>query len=224
MRPLLLDLFCGAGGAAMGYHRAGFDIVGVDINPQPNYPFRFVRGDALSLHLLFERVNAIHASPPCQAHTTMSNRWRGKDSHADTHLDLIPETRAKLEASGLPWVIENVVGARASMRNPITLHGGMFGLGVYRPRLFETSVQIAAPPFAEPPKNPLGVYGQKHDGRRLWTRKDGSEQRAPRNLADAQGAMGIDWMEWRELAESIPPAYTEYIGKQIIGLCQRAVA
>lgn len=226
MRPLLLDLFCGAGGASMGYYRAGFDVVGMDINPQPNYPFYFIRGDATGYvgFLPLREVVAIHASPPCQAHTTMSNRWRGKNTHADTHVDLIAETRMLLEASGLPWVIENVPGARDSMRSPITLHGGMFGLGVYRPRLFETSVQIAAPPFAEQPKNPLGIYGQKHDGRRLWTRKDGSEQRAPKNLEDARKAMGIDWMQWRELAESIPPAYTEYIGKQIIGLCQERVA
>lgn len=220
MRPLLLDLFCGAGGAAVGYYRAGFDIIGVDIAAQPNYPFLWRMGDALTqgewiIHNY--PVTAIHASPPCQAHTTMSNRWRGKSSHADTHSDLIPQTREWLEIWGLPWVIENVVGARSSMRNPITLHGGMFGLGVHRPRLFETSIQIAAPPARAPVVNPIGVYG-KMDGRRLMTRKDKSILRAAKNLEEARAAMGIDWMEWRELAESIPPAYTEYIGRQIIGL------
>lgn len=223
MRPLLLDLFCGAGGAAMGYHRAGFDVVGVDIAPQPRYPFEFFQDDALR-HWPWHRFDAIHASPPCQAFTTMSNRWRGDGGVADSHPDLIAEVRILLLNSGLPYVIENVVGARKEMHLPITLHGGMFGLGVYRPRLFETSVQIAAPPFADQPKNPLGIYGQKHDGRRLWTRKDGTEQRAPKNLEDARKAMGIDWMEWRELAESIPPAYTEYVGKQIIGLCGERAA
>jgi DNA (cytosine-5)-methyltransferase 1 len=209
----------------MGYHRAGFDVVGVDLNPQPRYPFPFFQADALAVLadpklLSWDLADAIHASPPCQAHTTMSNRWRGKETHADTHLDLIPQTRELLEASGLPWVIENVPGARASMVNPITLHGGMFGLGVHRPRLFETSIQIAAPPAATSVKNPLGVYGRL-DGRRLMTRKDGTEQRAPKHLWQAREAMGIDWMEWRELAESIPPAYTEYIGRQIIGLCEK---
>lgn len=219
-RPLMLDLFCGAGGAAMGYHRAGFDVVGVDIAPQPRYPFEFFQDDAL-MRWPWHRFDAIHASPPCQAFTTMSNRWRDKGGVADSHPDLIAEVRILLLKTGLPYVIENVAGARGEMHLPVTLHGGMFGLGVYRPRLFETSVQIAAPPYADQPKNPLGIYGQKHDGRRLWTRKDGTEQRAPKNLEDARKAMGIDWMEWRELAESIPPAYTEYIGKQIIGLCEK---
>lgn len=232
----MLDLFCGAGGAAKGYHDAGFDVLGVDIDPQPRYPFEFWQQDALEVlreipinrhdgrgkgFLEIEQFSAIHASPPCQAFTTMSNRWRGEGGVADSHPDLIAEVRILLLATGLPYVIENVAGARGEMHLPITLHGGMFGLGVYRPRLFETSVQIAAPPYADQPKNPLGIYGQKHDGRRLWTRKDGTEQRAPKNLEDARKAMDIDWMEWRELAESIPPAYTEWIGKQIIGLCEK---
>lgn len=225
-RPLMLDLFCGAGGASVGYHRAGFDVVGVDIAPQPRYPFDFWQADAMGVlqsELYWtSSIAAIHASPPCQAFTTMSNRWRDKGGVADSHPDLIAEVRILLLAHGLPYVIENVVGARREMHLPVTLHGGMFGLGVYRPRLFETSVQIAAPPYADQPKNPLGIYGQKHDGRRLWTRKDGTEQRAPKNLEDARKAMGIDWMEWRELAESIPPAYTTWIGSQIIGLCRNA--
>lgn len=212
----------------MGYHRAGFDVLGVDINPQPNYPFDFIQADALTVTRCSRTVlgrfyTAIHASPPCQAHTTMSNRWRGQGGVADSHPDLIAETRILLLKTGLPYVLENVVGARKEMHNPITLHGGMFGLGVYRPRLFETSVQIASPPPAPWPRDAVGVYG-KLDGRRVWTRKDGTEQRAAKTLPQARAAMGIDWMQWRELAESIPPAYTEWIGKQIIGLCGERAA
>lgn len=215
-RPRLLDLFCGAGGAAMGYHRAGFDVVGVDIVVQPRYPFTFIQGDALEFlddhHPLFD---AVHASPPCQAHTTMSNRWRGAGGKADSHVDLIAATRDRLLATGLPYVIENVVGARAHLVNPVTLHGGMFDLGVQRARLFESNVfmlQPAAPSVVDP----VGVYGKAHDGRLLFKRANGSEQHAASSLAQARAAMAIDWMGWRELAEAIPPAYTEWIGARLL--------
>ena len=138
-RPLLLDLFCGAGGAAMGYHRAGFDVIGVDIDPQPNYPFPFVQADALNPPFDLTRFAAIHASPPCQSYSTMSNR------HGSAELELIDDVREMLQASGLPWVIENVTGARRSMRSPQMLHGGHFGLNVYRPRLFEARVAMDMP-------------------------------------------------------------------------------
>ena len=139
MRPRLLDLFAGAGGAAMGYHRAGFDVVGVDINPQPNYPFEFIQADALEYmrSWLSDRptrvgwhveADAIHASPPCQAHTAMSHRWRGKGGLADKRPELIAPTRELLQATGLPYVIENVVGARGHMVDPVLIHGGQVGL------------------------------------------------------------------------------------------------
>lgn len=128
-RPRLLDLFCGAGGAAVGYHRAGFDVVGVDIKPQPNFPFEFHQADALGFPL--EGFDVIHASPPCQAHTAMSNRWRGAGGKADERVDLIPETRAMFQFSSIPYVIENVRGA--TLRDPIELTGGMFA-GVGRTR------------------------------------------------------------------------------------------
>lgn len=213
----VLDLFCGAGGAAMGYHRAwpGAEIVGVDLHPQPRYPFTLFRGDVLlAMDVLDpDSFDFIHASPPCQAHTTMSNRWRGQGGTADSHTDYIDTVRRWLVSTGKPYVIENVPGARKMLRHPITLTGGMFGLGVERPRLFECSFPVVVPAFVKV-SNPIGVYGNHHDGRRLWTRKDGSEQRAARTLEEGRGAMGIDWMEWRELAESIPPAYTEWLADQ----------
>lgn len=198
----------------MGYHRAFPDaeIIGVDINPQPNYPFEFVQRDAMTNPLF--GFDLIHASPPCQAHTAMSNRWRGKGTKADTRRDFIADIRSRLQLAGVPYVIENVVGARKHMHDPFLLRGGMFGLGVDRPRLFETSFPIDTPPPVTPVVNPIGVYGEKADGRRLFTRKDGTIQRAARSLDEGRQAMGIDWMQWRELAESIPPAYTEWIGRQ----------
>ena len=216
MRPRLLDLFCGAGGAAVGYHRAGFDVVGVDIHPQPNYPFEFVQDDALTVSGDWQDFDAIHASPPCQAHTGMSNRWRGHGGKADSHRDLIPATREMLADTGLPYVIENVPGARSSLQSPVVLTGEMFGLGVHRPRLFESNCQLLVPPKSPANRESIGVYGKAHDGRLLWRRKDGTEQHAASSLEQAREAMGIDWMEWRELAESIPPAYTELIGQQLM--------
>ena len=230
MKPRLLDLFCGAGGAAMGYHRAGFDVVGVDIAPQPNYPFEFHHADALYVlegwpdSILHAGFDAIHASPPCQAHTTMSNRWRGNGGRADEHDDLIPAVREHIKATGLPYVIENVPGARSSLESPYVLTGEMFGLGVHRPRLFETSFSMLVP--QKPPPHPasIGVYGKAPDGRLLWKRVDGTEQRAAVSLEQARTAMGIDWMGWRELAEAIPPAYTEFIGHQLIAHLERVAA
>lgn len=204
----LLDLFCGAGGAAMGYHRAGFDVVGVDIDPQPDY---FVQGDALNVIAeMADQFDAVHASPPCQAYTTLSNRSRGDWPDLIGPFD---PTRDLLEKTGRVWVIENVPGAVSQMRSPLTLHGGMFGLSVYRPRLFEANVVIPAPPPCGRPVNPIGVYG-KPDGRRLWTRADGSEQRAW--TWEDRGVLGMghvkDKWRWHDVAEAIPAAYTEHVG------------
>lgn len=219
-KPRLLDLFCGAGGAGMGYHRAGFDVTGVDLaDHSADYPFDFIQADALTFPL--KGFDAIHASPPCQAHTNMSNRYRGQGGKADSHPDLIAPIRARLETSGAPWVIENVPGAAASMRDPFTLTGGMFGLRVHRPRLFESSILILAPSKPSIRRDTVGVFGKHPDGRRLWTRKDGSMQRAARGLADAQDAMGMPWADWRGCAEAIPPAYTEFIGRQLLAAVNR---
>ena len=213
----VLDLFCGAGGAAAGYRRAwpAAEIVGVDIHPQPRYPFTALTIDVrLAMQILDPTAfDFIHASPPCQAHTTMSNRHRGQGGVADSHVDYIAEVRSWLIGTGKPYVIENVVGARRQMHEPIKLSGGMFGLGVDRARLFECSgFAVEVPAFVKV-VDPIGVYGVRPDGRRLWTRSDGTTQRAARNLDEAREAMGVDWMEWRELAESIPPAYTEYLAR-----------
>ena len=198
----------------MGYHRAGFEVVGVDIVDQPEYPFAFVRGDALNPPLDLSAFDVIHASPPCQAYTTMSNRWRGAGGLADERMDLIPQTRQMLEESGVPWVIENV---RGSGLEGFTLTGEMFGLGVHRPRVFESSWLILAPQKPPPSRDAVGVYGKHHDGRELWTRKDGSQLRAPKTMAEGKEAMGVDWMDdWHGLKEAIPPAYTEWIGERLM--------
>lgn len=210
-RPKLLDLFCCEGGAATGYHAAGFDVVGVDIAPQPNYPFEFHQADALEFFAdHWREFDAVHGSPPCQGYTTMTR-------HAERQAEwpkLIGPTRDAFKASGLPYVIENVVGARSEMEDAALLHGGMFGLGVDRPRLFETSFLLMTP-RAPKTRNPLGVYG-KLDGRRLWTRADGSELRNPSSVEEAREAMGMPWASWDGLREAIPPAYTEWIGHQLL--------
>jgi DNA (cytosine-5)-methyltransferase 1 len=213
----LLDLFCGAGGAGMGYHRAGFTVTGVDIEPHPDYPFDFVQADAMSVLLdrdYLDTFDVIHASPPCQASTTMSNRWRGKDTAADEHINLVPEVLWQLETWGGVYVIENVAGARRDMPGAVTYSGGAFGLKVARPRLFLSNVPLVPPPHVKV-DDPVGVYGAM-DGRRLMTRKDGSVQRAARSLEEGRAAMGVDWMSWDDLREAIPPAYTEHIGRQLI--------
>ena len=218
-RPLLLDLFCGAGGAAMGYHRAGFEVVGADIKPQPHYPFEFRQADALTYPL--DGFDVIHASPPCQAFTQMSARWRGKGTKADEHLDLLTPTRTLLAGISTPWVIENVNGARWHMATTLVLHGGMFGLGVHRPRRFESNVMLLG--FRSPQTvQPLGVYGTHPDGRTTYRyRNNGNYKgksliRAAKSIEEASAAMGIDWMTWEEIREAIPPAYTEFIGDQLL--------
>jgi DNA (cytosine-5)-methyltransferase 1 len=146
----------------------------------------------------------------------MSNRWRGTGGQADQHIDLIPATRARLIGSGLPYVIENVPGAKHQLRSPVELTGEMFGLGVHRPRLFESNVLILAPARPRPAPNSIGVYGRHHDGRLLWRRSDGTEQHAAASLEEAQAAMEMPWADWRGCAEAIPPAYTQWIGHQLL--------
>lgn len=229
MRPRLLDLYSGAGGAAMGYSRAGFHVTGVDIRPQPRYAGDvFIEGDALTfLEEHGHEYDAIHASPPCQAFTQMSARWRGKGGPTDDHPNLLTPTRTLLSKFRQPWVVENVQGARDHMAATIVLHGGMFGLGVHRPRLFESNVMLLA---AHGPRTvlPIGVYGARPDGRTTYRYRNNttigrsgqdttkSLIRAAKSIEEAREAMGIDWMDWSEIKEAIPPAYTRYIGAQLI--------
>lgn len=224
-RPRLLDLFSGAGGAAVGYYRAGFDVVGVDLHPQPHYPFRFVQADAM-IALMSPRAglfsymgpfDAIHASPPCQAYSTMGNRSRAEGNRKlPPAPDLLEPTWELLRATGLPYVMENVAGAKALMPNAFILSGGMFGLGVHRPRYFVSNLLILQPARAKPPKNGIGVYGRDHDGRRLFNRKSNGTYRAPKSLEEAQEAMGMDWADWHGTKEAIPPAYSFFIGQQLV--------
>ena len=216
-RPRLLDLFCGAGGAAMGYHRAGFEVVGVDINPQPHYPFEFWKADALDvLRAMAEssvfseawNFDAIHASPPCQAYS-MTARLHNRD-----HPRLIEPTREALVATGKPYVIENVVGA--PLHDPVRLCGSSFGLPIRRHRLFEMvpAVPLFPPCVHHLNPNPVDVTGGGPDFARMARR--GVANRKPLNVAHAGAALGIEWMTRRELNEAIPPAYTEWIGRQLI--------
>lgn len=206
----LLDLFCGAGGAAMGYHRAGFDeIVGVDIQPQPRYPFEFVQADALEYPL--GGFDVIHASPPCQRYSLFSRNI----GTADNHPDLIGPTRKRLVDSDADYVIENVEGA--PLINAITVCGSSFGLrtdqgfGLRRHRLFESSLPLWSLGCAHGyEKNSIGVYGH---GTPQWFRKKHGRNAS---TAEWREAMAIDWMTKAELTEAIPPAYCEFIGEQIL--------
>ena len=216
MKPRLLDLFCGAGGAAMGYHRAGFEVVGVDIKEQPNYPFRYIWAsfDELRPEWILE-FDAIHASPPCQAYS-MANRNAGT---AHRFPDLIAPVRLSLVDAGLPYVIENVEGA--PLIEPIKLCGASFGLGtpemkLRRHRLFECSFATGmVPPCSCGQMLSIGVYG---NGTPAWHR-----EKLGRNVlaAEWREAMGIDWMTKAELSQAIPPAYTEHIGGYLMAEVKR---
>lgn len=206
-KPRLLDLCCCAGGASVGYHRAGFEVVGVDINPQPRYPFRFIQADAMQYVSKHKGFDVIHASPPCQAHSTMTKR----NGTQNEHPDLIAMLRLSLQSIGKPYVIENVVGA--PLIDPVTLCGTSFGYPLKRHRLFESNIPLVGTNCRhdEFPKNIrvmnhgwkltrfVPVYGS-NGGKagHLW-----------------KEVMQIDWMTTKELAEAIPPYYTEWIGRQI---------
>ena len=217
-RPKLLDLYSGAGGAAMGYHRAGFDVVGVDIAPQPRYPFEFHRGDALEfLAAHGHEFDAIHASPPCQSYSRTGNLADAQGGRR-SDVRLIEPTREALSALGVPYIIENVEGA--PLKAPLLLCGSMFGLRVRRHRLFEAPVFIFGQGCDHKGQGrPVGVLNWGKWGHEI---PRGGRQAA--SLSDAQDAMGIDWMPRRELAEAIPPAYTEYIGRQLLAHVQASAA
>ena len=204
----LLDLFCCAGGASMGYHRAGFEVVGVDIEPQPNYPFEFHQADAMTFPL--EGFDAIHASPPCQRFS-MASRCRA--GLAEQYPDFIAPIRERLRASGVPYVIENVPGA--PLENPTLLCGQMFGLDLFRHRIFETNIEL---PFLlhthSKPGSKAGGGGAKRGGWVPGKIISIAGNCAP--IAEARRVMEIEWTTRDELAEAIPPAYTEYIGRELM--------
>lgn len=257
-RPRVLDLYCGAGGSAVGYHRAGFDLVGIDIKDQPNYPFEFIKQDAIVFLCRFHHFvggsadlqpelcdhcgkhydefchyssfDAVHASPPCQFGTTLKARWKDK-----AHPNLIAKTRSIIEKTELPYIIENVEGARRELRNPFMLCGTMFNLGtadgnqLRRHRYFEAPWLTAMiQPCAHNRVSAIGVYGGgQHPLARArvpvtigvygnaggQSKRDGDK----RFGTDARKeAMGIDWMNGKELTQAIPPAYTEFIGQHLM--------
>lgn len=214
-----LDLFCGAGGVSMGLHRAGFDVTGVDLAPQPRYPFRFVQADALRPPFRLSDFDFIWASPPCQAHTSLRAMHNAKE-----HADLIPQTRALLAASGRPWAIENVPGA--PLRYSVMLCGTMFGLGhegaeLRRHRLFETSFPMMAPKCAHGRGGVIGVYGGHVRDRRRVT---GAKGRRDHPTVAGRAAMDIDWMTLAELSQAIPPAYSEFIASAAMRSMKQAAA
>ena len=211
MKPKLLDLFCCQGGAGMGYRRAGFDVVGVDLFPQPRYPFPFHQRDAVDfLRINGKRFDAVHASPPCQAFTN-AQKLMGNE-----HPELIDPVREVLLELGLPFVIENVPGA--PLESPFELCGAMFGLGTYRHRLFETNFHV------EVPDHPKHLARTTKMGRKPI---DGEMMHVVGNFSGvekAKQAMGIDWMNRDGLRESIPPAFSGHIGRQLMEVVVRAAA
>lgn len=213
MKPILVDGFSKAGGAARGYQRAGFHVIGIDIEPQPNYVGEeFVQGDFFEVlpQLLAEHdVRAIHGSPPCQAFTVYGNN---RAHVRNDHPDLIDSTRQALIASGLPWIIENVPGA--PLIDPVRLCGTSFPpLEVRRHRIFESNVKLTAPPCDHGRLTERKYPGSTNrpNGRTVCNI---GEYRVP--LALQKVAIGIDWMTLAEISQAIPPAYTEHLGRQLM--------
>lgn len=259
-KPRLLDLFCGAGGAAVGYYRAGFEVVGVDIVPQKNYPFPFILGDALDVlarMISGEKIAArdgneyglddfaaIHASPPCQFASQIT-------PDKSRHENLIPATRKLLIDSGRHYVIENVMGARSHLRAPFMVCGMPLGLKVYRHRWFESDVMVfGTPHYPHRDNTPRAGHGLSDKGfisvtgggNRTYTAqiKDSARRRGVLPGVSEKGfvsitghisgvdycrwAMGIDWMTGKELCQAIPPAFTEYVGRQLMDILAVKVA
>jgi DNA (cytosine-5)-methyltransferase 1 len=245
MRPKILDLFCGAGGAGYGLYEAGFDVTGVDVKPQKRYPrndhMRFVQADAIEYALAYGwQYDAVWASPPCQSHSQIT-------PDKSKHVDLIPHTRFVLETLGLPYIIENVYGAKKALRNPVMLCGADFGLKVYRHRLFESNVLLLVPchvphrdntPRAGHGVSSKGFISVTSGGKSLEFkhypnngRRSGIYGISGNGFVTVTGhfsgigycrmAMGVDWMTAHELAQAIPPAYSKYLGRQLMQYVQQ---
>ena len=236
-RPRLLDLFCGGGGAAMGYHRAGFEVVGVDQMPQPRYPFGFLQADVLKLDPAWvAEFDAIHASPPCQVHSRISVI----SGRQHLHVDHIDDTRALLQKSGKRWIMENVVGA--PLHDPVMLCGTMFGLEtdcgakLWRHRLFEANFWIGLVPQCQHERanrciTVVGNHPRDHSRRTITVTGSTPQMNVVRNRSriqfpvnQARRAMGIDWLTMKGLSQAIPPAYTQWLGERLLGYVARGLA
>jgi DNA (cytosine-5)-methyltransferase 1 len=205
----LLDLYCGVGGASSGYTKAGFKVHGIDLKHGKRYPYVYTRADVLEVIKdidYLRQFDVIHASPPCQTHS-ITKHLRNAQGKSTSKLDLIPQTREALIASGKPYIIENVPGS--PLIDPVQLCGSSFGLKVRRHRLFESNMPIKGSTCNHKLQGrPIGVYGSLNDE----IPKGG---KTATTIDEARQAMGIDWAIWTELVEAIPPAYTEYLGVQI---------
>lgn len=206
--PRVLDLFCGAGGASMGYVLAGYDVTGVDIKHGRRYPWGYIRKDVMTLTPEdLQGFDLIHASPPCQTYSA-TKHLRNAQGKTTSKQDLVEPVRELLIASGVPYVIENVEGA--PLIDPVQLCGSAFGLKVRRHRLFESSMPLKGTGCNHREQGrPVGIYGSMRD------EIPGGGHTA-KTMEEAYEAMGINWMIWGELVEAIPPAYTHYIGQQIM--------
>ncbi len=213
MRPRILDAFCHAGGAAKGYADAGFDVDADDIAPQPNYPYEFIKADALTYPL--DGFAALHGSPPCQRFTAYRRKGHGV---GESYPDLIEPVRRRFQATGLPYVIENVPSA--PLVDPTLLCGSSFGLNVRRHRLFETNFPILAPPCDHGWQTPR--FPPATNRTTLRSTVEVGVWRIP--LEVQREAMGIDWMTVSELSQAVPPAYTRFIGDQLMAHLRVEVA
>lgn len=224
-KPRLLDLFCGAGGCSMGYYQAGFEVVGVDIEPQPRYPFAFRQADALDFLKTVDlaQFDVIHASPPCQSY---SSTQHFPNANIEPAPKLIKPVRELLVKSGQPWIIENVVGS--SLPDAIQLCGSMFGLPIERHRWFSCSHLLFVPGSCRHTEGFYNVVGGKVRGYGTFASDttydcaDGRTRRREGYYKREVGckAFGIDWMTVAELCQSIPPAYTHWIGQQLITMLE----
>ncbi len=211
-----LDLFCRSGGASMGLHMAGFNVTGIDIEDTGEYPFTFIKQDVLTLDINFlKQFDFIWASPPCQLFTVAGN-LRTAQGHKTDKLNLIPQTRQLLEECGVPYVIENV--PKAPIRKDLMLCGSMFNLKVRRHRIFEMSFNIPQPQCNHKQQGkPIGVYHVMGDTCKGLNNKTGKMViggSTAKTLEEGQEAMGINWMQWKNLKEAIPPAYSKYIAEE----------
>lgn len=204
-RPVAIDLFCGGGGAAMGLYQAGFDVVGVDSQPQPDYPFPFIKADAFDVDL--SPYDFVWASPPCQGYSTISQGCSKSPL-------LINKVRRFINSYGKPYIIENVAGANKHLRDPVMLCGTMFDLPVFRHRYFESNLPIMCDlEHSHEGKSGGGVWRR---GKKNMFAVYGHPSQREGSLEDWQKAMEINWLPAKTLAQAIPPAYSRYLGKQAL--------